>query len=473
MKAFYARLSDDVEASGLGVERQAKDCRALAALRQWEVEGYVDNDKSAYQRKVTRPRFEDMLRDVRAGRIDGMVVYNLDRLARQPKDLERVIDLYEDNPALTFATVEGDMNLSSPDGRTMARVMVAFANKSSADTGRRTKRKHLELAEAGEPVGRRMFGWMPDKRTLDPVEAKLGRKAVDEVIAGKGTRLIVREWNEAGVKTTTGKTWAHQSLRNWLLNPRLAGWRTRYGKIVLDSEGRQVRGAWEPLLDQDTFDRLQLAIGPVVSGRTKARRGARKYPLTGLLRCGVCHGFMYGSNAREEGRFNYICNTNGSSAEGRHVVSVSGVPVDALVFELTYLRITSHAAVEPGSAPWSGSARLAEIDAQVTSLMAGWQAGQLPERVVFPRVEALEEERSEMQNSRTKWLIETTGPAVREETPETWAATTVEMKRATADKYLSAVYIKPVTRQTAGRLDPARVVPVWREDQPLPEPAGG
>jgi site-specific DNA recombinase len=119
---------------GLGVGRQQADTRKLVDLRGWTLaEIYLDNDVSAYQPKVIRPDFERMLADLEAGVIQGIAVYDLDRLARQPADLERIISIYDRKP-LVFATVQGDIDLSTPDGRTMARVMVAFANKASMDT---------------------------------------------------------------------------------------------------------------------------------------------------------------------------------------------------------------------------------------------------------------------------------------------------------------------------------------------------
>ena len=104
---------------------------------------------SAYQPKVIRSDFERLLADLEAGTIQGIVVYDLDRLARKPTDLERIITIYDRAP-LVFATVQGDIDLSTPDGRTMARVMVAFANKSSMDTARRMARKKLEKAMNGD-----------------------------------------------------------------------------------------------------------------------------------------------------------------------------------------------------------------------------------------------------------------------------------------------------------------------------------
>jgi DNA invertase Pin-like site-specific DNA recombinase len=96
----------------------------------------VENDVSAYKTKVVRPEFEALLDGLKLGLVDGVVLYDLDRFARQPVDLERAIRIFDDRPGLVFATVQSDIDLSTSDGRTMARVMVAFANKSSMDTSR-------------------------------------------------------------------------------------------------------------------------------------------------------------------------------------------------------------------------------------------------------------------------------------------------------------------------------------------------
>lgn len=118
--------------------------------------------------------FQAVLDDLKLGLVDGIVVYDLDRFARQPVDLERAIRLFDDRPGLVFATVQSDIDLSTSDGWTMAWVMVAFANKSSMDTSRRIGDKHQELAQAGIPPGGwRQFGYKPDRRTLDLEEAAL------------------------------------------------------------------------------------------------------------------------------------------------------------------------------------------------------------------------------------------------------------------------------------------------------------
>ena len=83
--AIYARISSDRDGDHLGVTRQIEDCERLIAGRGWEVaERYVDDDVSAYSGK-TRPAYKRMLADLRGGFLDAVVVYDADRLHRQPR----------------------------------------------------------------------------------------------------------------------------------------------------------------------------------------------------------------------------------------------------------------------------------------------------------------------------------------------------------------------------------------------------
>jgi hypothetical protein len=82
-----------VNVYSLGVQRPQDDCRRLAGVRRWKAgELYVDNDVSAYKRRVRRPALQPLLEGLEAGAVGGMVVYDLDRQARQPRDLERLLD---------------------------------------------------------------------------------------------------------------------------------------------------------------------------------------------------------------------------------------------------------------------------------------------------------------------------------------------------------------------------------------------
>src|SRR5829696_7374845 len=89
----YCRISADKTGAGLGVGRQAADCRDLALrLGLGEPEVLTDNDVSAYSRKK-RPGYEELKRGLRDGRWDSLIIWHVDRLCRSPRDLEDVVDL--------------------------------------------------------------------------------------------------------------------------------------------------------------------------------------------------------------------------------------------------------------------------------------------------------------------------------------------------------------------------------------------
>lgn len=458
---LYARISEDPLETRAGIERQREDCAAIARLRGWTIgQEYVDNDRSAYKRKVVREQFEQMLVDLRGGLIHGIVAWDLDRFVRQPRDLERAIDIYDERPGLVFATAQGDLNLQSTDGRTMARVMAAFANKSSADTGRRVKRAHLEIAKTGRPVGGfRPFGWQADRATLDPVESALVRRAVEDILNGRAVRSVVAEWTSAGVTTTTGKEWQRQTLRQYLTNPRLAGWRTHNREIlVLEETGEMVRGLWEPMLDEETWGRLCVTLRQAPDSRLrKPRRDARHYLLTGMVRCGVCGGLMYG-NRYASGRHYYVCQ---GSPNNKHVVGISGIGTDELIRDAALDRLQT-VEMEQLKSEWPGEAELAASQEKIAGLMKSFMAGEVSAAIVFPRAQVLEARMADMRKARTEWLESTTGPGLSPMTLEEWEALAdTGRQRHILEQLIDAVLVKPAT-QRGNRYDSSRVDVAWR-----------
>ena len=456
---LYARISDDQAGLALGVARQETDGRTLAGLRGFEVaEVYTDNDVSAFKASVVRPAFERLLEDLEAGRIGGVVAYDLDRFARQPVDLERAIAIYDARPGLVFATVQGDLDLASADGRTMARVMVAFANKSSMDTARRVKRKHAELAQAGTPVGgRRPFGWQADKRALDAEEARLIREAVDYLLDGGSLHAVVRAWNEAGIVTPWGNEWRTGALRDVLRSPRLAGWRVYRGAKAIGTDGQPVRGAFEPVLDDETHERVlaKLETRRAVDGAH--RGGARpKYLLTGLARCARCSRPLRG-NARGAS-FTYRCD---STSGGCGKVAVVGPPLDDLITELVLTSLRG-LEVPADEAPWAGEEEVAATERQIAELMEAFNARRLSSAVVFPAVERLEDTLAALREERRIWAAQREREVERpSDVVDRWPDLATEDRREILASRLRTVVVRPAAAPRS-RFDPERVDVVWR-----------
>lgn len=461
---LYARISEDPDDTRLGVERQHEDGRAAAKLRGWPISRvYVDNDLSAYKRKVIRPDFEQLLIDLTTRKVDGVVAYNIDRLFRQNTDLERMINIYDDraehgHPAV-FATVEGDLDLSTADGRTMARVLVAFANKASMDTSRRVARVHLAAARAGRPSGAwRPFGWQTDKTTLHPAEALLVRHAAGRLLAGGTLAGIVADWHAAGIRTTRGNRWLTTTLRAYLLSPRLAGWRVHRKQIATTADGQPVRGLHQPLLDDETWNTLtRLLTG---ADRTRyAHRGGRtpKAELSGGLLVGSCGASMRLST--EHGRRYYRCPSPNTTRNGCGKCSIRADPLEELIRDLILTQMTGEQ-VDHQPTPWPRETELETCNRKITELMAAHDSGQLPADIVFPRVKQLSAARDELRAERAEYLREQMRAANQPTgiTVEDWERLAADERRALIATRLQTIVIHPATRR--GQFDHNRVEPV-------------
>lgn len=454
--AIYCRISLDVAGEALGVGRQEEDARALAERRGWDVgEVFVDNDFSAYKRKP-RPAFEEMLRKLQAGLFDGLAAYDLDRLMRRNSDLERIIDLYDHRP-LIFATVQGDIDLSTPDGRTMARVLVAFANKASMDTSRRVTRKHLELARTGVTVGGyRPFGLAKDKKTLDLIEARHIQEAAAAVLSGVGIHTVVRRWNEAGIKTTAGNPWKSTVLRTMLLSPRLAGYRVYKGGIARDEGGEPVM-AHPPILDVATWESLVAYLKNPDRVARKIHTGGRKYLLSGLVRCGICGSKLRGNNSTSRNTFYYACPSPTSGGCGG--VGVTGPALDMLIRDTIFTQAAERGIVERANA-WPLEEELAAVLGRMSSLMDAHSSGTLSAEVVFPQVEKMERRVAELRAERQQWLRDNVGAAMQVDLPAQWEGYDMSQKQGAVASFLQAVFIQPGRR--GPYFDHERVKPVWR-----------
>src|SRR6266567_6923275 len=117
--AIYTRISSDPEGREVGVERQAQDTRDLALRMGWEVvKVYTDNDVSATRGR--RPAWEQLLKDLDAGKADAVVAYSSSRMYRRPADLQRLIDLTKTRAVEIATVVSGTIDLTTADGRMIA-----------------------------------------------------------------------------------------------------------------------------------------------------------------------------------------------------------------------------------------------------------------------------------------------------------------------------------------------------------------
>jgi site-specific DNA recombinase len=307
--AIYCRISSDRMKDGLGVTRQELDCRELARSLGWDVaEVYIDNDVSAFNRRGKDVNWRRLLNDLREGVHDGLVAWHVDRMYRRPKDLEPLIEIIEKRKIQVRTVTSGPLDLSNPAGVAMAKVSAVFAEYESAQKGVRQRAKARELALAGKGAGggTRPFGFENDRMTIRESEAELIREATHRVLRnGQSLSGIIREWNQKGIPTTTGKRWNIMILRRMLVSARISG-RREYnrthaiGEITADA-------IWPGIISHEDSDRLrEILTDPA---RRTTVDNARKYLLSGgLVYCGIegC-GRKLIARAQGDHQRSYVC----------------------------------------------------------------------------------------------------------------------------------------------------------------------
>jgi DNA invertase Pin-like site-specific DNA recombinase len=315
--AVYLRQSLDRDGKQVAVSRQRQECLKLCRERGWlgTVE-YCDNDKSAST--GIRPEYQQMLADIESGAIGAVVCYHLDRLHRQPRELEDFITL-ADRQRVQLATVTGEVDLSTDQGRLIARIMGAVARAEVERKSARQKLSNEQRAKNGKVWNVRVFGYDGDNKVWD--EADAIEKACNDLLDGASLYGIAKEWNARGLKTIKGGQWNSSTVRQVLTRPRNAGLAVygterslHIGKSVKErAEATILEGvetSWEPIVDRDTFDAvLSLLSDPK---RRTGKRRARVYLLSGLAYCGLCgHKMKSGARPTKKGdkRAVYQCGT--------------------------------------------------------------------------------------------------------------------------------------------------------------------
>lgn len=453
----YARISEDPTGGAAGVARQEGDSLAFCEARGWPVvEVLIDNDISAsrYSRK-RRPGWARVLELLDADLADAIVAWDLDRMLRQPRELEDLIDRAE--KGLTVLTLQGQLDLSTADGRAMARVMVAMAAKASDDTSRRVRRAKQSKAERGEVFsGVKAFGWTDNGATIVEHEAAAIRDAASRVLAGEGTTAIAREWQAKGLKPPRGaRGWSTTTVRAVLSSPRNAALMQYRGEIIGAAN-------WPAILDAETFRALQRLFADPARARAPRRRGT----FTAVFRCGICGHSL--TKDTTSGRTIWRCRpTPGTDRCGKLSITASyiePVVVEALMVAADTGELAARVRAPEGEA--DQQARLAELDkleARKAELAEMFAAGEISRAEWLTARKPLEEAYAALdaavatQRQVTALDSYMTGPGVLR---AAWEEASEDVRRTMLLSAFERVVVHP---RSPERSDPvSRIDLVWR-----------
>ena len=283
--AIYTRKSTEegLEQEFNSLDAQRESCAAYVmsqAGQGWkEIRTHYD-DGGISGGTMDRPALQDLLRDIKSGKVDVVVVYKIDRLTRSSMDFAKIVEVF-DAHKVSFVSVTQQFNTLSSMGRLTLNVLLSFAQFEREVTAERicdkiaaSKRKGMWMG-GGVPMG---YTAKDKKLVIDPVEADTVRKIFRLYRDIGSVRQVKEHLDRAGNFTkqrigkdgTTigGKPFTRGHLYWLLSNPVYAGLVSHKGAI---SDGQH-----NAIIDRETWDSIQgmLAGGAPFKRQQMAERDA-------------------------------------------------------------------------------------------------------------------------------------------------------------------------------------------------------
>ena len=447
---IYARYSSDNQREE-SIEGQIRECTAYAEKNGITiVKHYIDRAISA--KTDNRPEFQQMIKDSDKKLFDIVLVWKLDRFARNRYDSARYKTQLKKNGVKLMSATE--IISEGPEGIILESVLEGYAEYYSADLSEKVVRGMTENALKGIYNGGTIpFGYMIDETRHyqpDPLLAPYVEQTFQKYADG-ATMTDLRDWLKAhNIKNSMGGEMSYNTIQRMLSNRRYIG-ELRLRDVVQPN-------AIPALVSEDLFNKVQekLAKNKKAPARHKAEES---YLLTTKLYCGKCGALMFGeSGVSHTGKMYtyYKC----AAAKKKKTCDKKAVRkqwLEDLVVNETMKLVEDDASMnaiiakvmelqnqESTDLPIYEK-QLKETEVGITNMLNAIQMGILTSSTK-ERLEALEEQRKELQARIAEERL--AKPKMKEEFVRFWLLrfrkldmTQPEQRQALVDTFINAIYL--------------------------------
>lgn len=454
--AIYTRISSDRTGRRLGVERQEKECRALAERLGWTVVGvYEENDTSASKGR-TRPHYNRMLRDCQDGVANAVIVYSVDRLTRKIAEFSRFMT-WRKKHKIAFATVEGD-NTETSNGRLILNIKASMAEAEAEQIAERVTRAAIQRARNGNwhggvhpPQGYELLRSHENKiigLRLDPARASHLREGARRLLSGESLYAVCNDWNSRGITTRDGARWVSSTLRRTLLSPHAIAKRSHK-----EVPGELFDTDWPALLDRDTWDRLHDLLGDpkrkfqAIDGSYAGKRAMGG----GVSVCDLCGKKLVSQRHSRSGVIRLICHKQATGGCG--VVTVNYPLLESFVLDMILTRLDSpefHAALSTRPTDTTDQERalrdeMEQLDVQRKRAGQSFVLGIMTEAEAQQAVREVEERQAKISSELTSLVANLVVSEVRsvDDARKLWESADVSRRRRFVQSFVTEVRVKP------------------------------
>lgn len=327
--AVYIRWSTEDQGQGHTLEIQRDSCRYYALSQGWTVSAdltFIDDGYSGST--LERPALGRLRRAVQERRVECVVVYKLDRLSRNIKDIINLV-LGEWEQICCVRSTQEPVDTTTDAGKMFFTMLGSFADFERATIRTRTWSGKLKAAEKGRNPGIVYpYGYRKSEDggyATDETEAPLVKEIYDLYLQGRSCGRIAKELNRRGLPTRQGRGWSCSIISKILRNPIYMGrlvYNRRSGAPVV------VENAVPALIEPDAW-KLAGSIRssrPRVNRAGSPRNSVASFLLTGLVTCTCgarCSG-AYGTKGEQY----YYC--GGAQTKGRAICPAGMIPAAVL-----------------------------------------------------------------------------------------------------------------------------------------------
>ena len=290
MKAvIYARYSSDNQREE-SIEGQLRECKEYAQRNGILIlQSYIDRALSA--KTDNRPEFQRMIRDSAKGLFDTVLVWKLDRFARNRYDSAHYKSQLRKNGVKVVSATESIAD--GPEGIILESMLEGMAEYYSAELAQKVNRGMRENAlKARSNGGTIPLGYRLDEEhrlKIDPLTAPVVREVFQRYADGENLRTIIRSLNERGIRTSRNYPFRHSSFNTMLKNRKYIG-EYHYKDVVIPD-------AVPPIIPKELFERVQERMKKNQHAPARAK-AEEEYLLTTKLFCGHCGRLMIGESGK-------------------------------------------------------------------------------------------------------------------------------------------------------------------------------
>lgn len=289
---IYARYSSGSQTEQ-SIEGQLRICYRFAKEHDFVIlKEYIDRAKTA--QNDNRPNFQLMLSDSSKKQFDYVIVYAVDRFARDDGDYGADKKILRLNGVKLLSATEtigtnadGTENLG---GILTEGILVALAKYYSRELSKKVKRGQFESLQKKNYLGGTMlYGYYAKEKKLyiNDEQAQVVKRIFEMYSEGNSAFAIAEHLKEQGIFNNNGKNFLPNSIMNMLKNSKYIGV-FNYGEHVIENY-------YPPIIDKQTFLIVQEKI--TANKRSPARLKAKEdYILSGKLYCGYCKSLMTGES---------------------------------------------------------------------------------------------------------------------------------------------------------------------------------